>query len=109
MRLLQPRRDLPIDRTNVVAGAIVPDLLEIQPASAHAGGESAGQQAVHGLLRQEGYPAAALFQRNQLFEIDIDAGYSGFPVDHGGPQAAATSSVILSITWSAESPCDTAS
>ena len=39
--LLQPRRHLPVDRADVVAGAIVPDLLEIQPAAAHARGEAA--------------------------------------------------------------------
>ena len=58
MRLLQPRGHLPVDRADVVARAIVADLLEVQPTAPHARREAAGQQAVHRLARQERDPAS---------------------------------------------------
>ena len=83
MRLLQPRRHLPVDRADVVAGTIVPDLLEIQAAAAHARGEPPGQQAVNRLPRQERYLASSVFEPDQILEIDIDTGHLGFDISHG--------------------------
>jgi hypothetical protein len=107
VRPAQPRRDLPVDRAHVVAATVVPDLLEVQSAAAHARRETAGQEAVHRLTRQERQPAAAEFERDQVIEVDMGSWRTG--VRHDGPHAAATSAAILSIVWSALTPCDNAS
>src|SRR4029077_12485373 len=72
VRLLQPRRHLPVNRTDVVAGPVVPDLLEVQPAPTYSGGIAARQQALHRLARQERHAAAAPLEHNQTLEVDID-------------------------------------
>ncbi|MGY4295255.1 hypothetical protein ACVWXN_003350 [Bradyrhizobium sp. i1.4.4] len=77
MRLAQARRHLPVDRADVVAGTIIPDLLEVQAPAPHAGRKAAGQKAMHGLARKEGDLASAMFERDQFVKTDIDTWHIG--------------------------------
>ena len=71
-RVAQARRRIPVDGAGIVAGIVGAQLLEIQAAAAKARRVTPGEDAVHGLARQEAEAPCLVAQAGELIRRHHD-------------------------------------
>ncbi len=73
MRLSQTGGGPPVDRTDVIAGAVIAQFLESQPAASQPRRVPAAEQTVHRLARQQRETLRVELQPDQMVERRVNA------------------------------------
>ena len=71
-RIAQARRRVPVDGAGIIAGIVGAQLLEIQAAAAKARSMASGEDAVHGLARQEAEAPCLVAQADEFIRRHHD-------------------------------------